>query len=83
MCAWVSLLSHMYERAQGDQRRVLDPLKLGLQEVVSFLTWVLETGPRSSARVVRWLILVVNMTPGKRDSQLKNYLYQIGPWAAF
>ena len=34
---------HVYTGAQGDQKRVLDPLKLGLQAVVILLMWVLGT----------------------------------------
>ena len=35
-------------RCPGDQKRALDPQKLGLQSVVRSLTWVLGTEPRSS-----------------------------------
>ena len=37
------------------QKRVLDPLELELQEVVSCLTWVLGAELRSSARVAHIL----------------------------
>jgi hypothetical protein len=47
----------MYAVARGGQKRVLDPLQLELQPVVSCLMWVLRTELRSFARATHGLNL--------------------------
>lgn len=43
---------HMHADACKSQKRVLKPAELGLQKVLSPLTWVLGTGLLSSSRTV-------------------------------
>ena len=49
LCVYVH---HMYVGVCGSQMKVLDSLKLELQEVVGHPMWVLGTKSRSSAREV-------------------------------
>ena len=49
--------------AHGDQKRVLDPLELEFQVVVSCLMWVLGTKPRSSARAANTLTAEPSLQP--------------------
>lgn len=46
----------MWVGAQGGQRKVLDPLELELQTVVSNLTWVLRASLQSYVRTTSVLI---------------------------
>jgi hypothetical protein len=49
MCLGVCVnVCHMYMGNHGGRKGTLDPLKLELQTVVSYLVWVLETELQSS-----------------------------------
>lgn len=41
----------------GSQEAALDPPELGFKMIVSYILWVLEIEPRSSARIVSVLVL--------------------------
>lgn len=52
MCQFVRALPHVCS-VREDQKTVLGPLGQELQAVVSYLTWVLATKARSTARAAR------------------------------
>jgi hypothetical protein len=61
MCIYKLVCVHEWS-TNGGQKRALDLLELALQAIVVCSMWVLGNGLRSSARVVYWLVLCVNLT---------------------